>query len=134
MICNNLCPFSCTDSTHLPPLQQHFSPNRAKNKGPLQNKCNGPHFIYKKSIKLCAGGDVVIHHQQMQLLLAFLGVDGRKEHTARFDAHHGSGRQIGDGNESLADQLFRLIVSMDAAEDGTLATVWKGLNNNYQKW
>ena len=41
----------------------------------------------------------------------------RKEHAAGVDSHHGSRRQIRDGNQGLADQLFRLIVSMNTGED-----------------
>ncbi len=32
-------------------------------------------------IQLRACGDVVIHHQKMELFLAFLGVDGGEKHT-----------------------------------------------------
>ena len=40
----------------------------------------------------------------MQLFLAVFVMDGRDEHTAGVDAHHGAGREIGDGD---ADQIGR---------------------------
>ena len=44
-------------------------------------------------------------------------VDGADDHAAGVDAHHRAGRQVGDGDERLADQRFRLVVLVDAAED-----------------
>ena len=60
---------------------------------------------------------MIIQHQQMQPLLAFLVVDGGDQHTLGVDAHHLSGGQIGDGDAGLAYQLFRLVVIVDAGED-----------------
>ena len=34
------------------------------------------------SVHLCPGGDVVVQHQQMQLFLALLVVDGGDQHPA----------------------------------------------------
>ena len=61
-----------------------------------------------------------IDHQQVQLLLAVFMVHGGDEHTAGINAHHWSGWQVGDGDAGLADQLFRLIISVDTAENGAL--------------
>lgn len=54
------------------------------------------------SIQLGTGGDVGIHQQQVQLLLALLLMDGGEQHTAGVDAHHGAGRQVHDGDGRLA--------------------------------
>ena len=68
-------------------------------------------------IELRAGGDAVVHHQEVQAFLTFLVVDGADDHAAGVDAHHGARRQVGDGDERLAHQRFRLVVLVDAAED-----------------
>ena len=47
-------------------------------------------------------------------------VDGGEQHAAGVDAHHGTGRQVGDGDEGLADELFGLVEGVDAAEDGAV--------------
>ena len=53
----------------------------------------------------------------MELFYAFLVVDGGDQHAAGIDAHHGTGRQIGDGDAGLADELFRLIIFMNSAQN-----------------
>ena len=58
-----------------------------------------------------------IDHQKMELFLLPFLVDGAEERAAGFDAHHGSGRQIRDGDAGLADQLFRLIIGVDSAQN-----------------
>ena len=68
-------------------------------------------------VQLGTSRDVVIHHQQMQLLHALLVVDRRDEHAAGVDAHHGTGRQVGDGDASLTHQLLGLIILMDSAQN-----------------
>ena len=40
------------------------------------------------SAHLGAGGDLVIQHEQVQPLLAPLGVDGGDEHAVGLQAHH----------------------------------------------
>ena len=50
------------------------------------------------------------------LLLAFL-MQGGDQHSAGIDAHHFARRQVDDRDACLADQLFRLIVFPDPAED-----------------
>ena len=58
-----------------------------------------------------------IDHQEMELfLLAFL-VDGADQHAAALDAHHGSGWQIHDGDAGLSDELFRLIIGVNTAQN-----------------
>ena len=61
-----------------------------------------------------------IDHQQVQLLLAVFMVHGGDQHTAGLDTHHRARRKIRDGDAGLADQLFRLIISVDTAENGAL--------------
>ena len=56
----------------------------------------------------------------MKLFHAFLVVDSRNEHTARVDAHHGSGRQIRDGDAGLADEFFRFVVFVDPGKDDSV--------------
>ena len=63
-----------------------------------------------KSIELRARRDAVIYHQQVQLFLTVLVVDGGNQHAAGINAHHRARRQVGDGDAGLADQLFRRIV------------------------
>ena len=75
-----------------------------------------------KSIELRAGRNLFINHQQVELLLALLLVDGGKEHTAGIDTHHRARRQVGDGNQRLADQFFRLIERMNAGENHAVGT------------
>ena len=55
--------------------------------------------------------------QQVQFLLAFLRVDGGNQHATGLNAHHGTRRQVDDGHERLADELFRLVEGMDAGKD-----------------
>ena len=61
-----------------------------------------------------------IDHQQVQLLLAVFVMHGGDEHTAGLDAHHRARRKIRDGDAGLSNQLLRLVIRVDAAEDGAL--------------
>ena len=63
-----------------------------------------------------------IQHQQVQSFFAFLRVDGGDQHTAGIDAHHGTGRQVGDGHTGLAHQFLRLIVVVNAAQNDAVGT------------
>ena len=74
-----------------------------------------PHVISTGSIQLRASRDVVIHHQKMELLLAVFLVHRGQKHAAGVDAHHGSRREIRDGNQGLSDQLFRLVICVNTA-------------------
>ena len=74
-------------------------------------------FIILFSVQLGTGGDVGVDHQEMEPLVTVLLVDSRDQHTLGINAHHLSGRQVHDGDGRLADQLFRLIIFMDAAQN-----------------
>ena len=65
-------------------------------------------------VQLRACGDVRIEHQEVQPFFAVLLVEGGEEHAAGFHAHHGPGRQVRDGNTGLADELLRLVESVNA--------------------
>ena len=69
------------------------------------------------SAELGAGGDGVVHHQQVELFLAVLGVDGGDQHAVGLQAHHLPGRQVHDGHQRLADEVLRLVELVDAGED-----------------
>ena len=43
------------------------------------------------------------------------------EHTAGIDTHHGSGRQIRDGNARFSDQFFRLVVFVDTGKNHSVS-------------
>jgi len=47
-------------------------------------------------------------------------MDGGKEHTVGLDAHHCPWGQVCDGDQGLADQLFGLIICVDAGKDGAI--------------
>ena len=64
-------------------------------------------------VQLRAGGDPVIHHQEIQAFVTVLLMNGGDQHTLGINAHHLSGRQVHDGDGRLADQLFRLIIFME---------------------
>ena len=71
--------------------------------------------FFPSSVQLRAGRNVGIDHQEMELFFLPFLVDGAEEHTAGFDAHHGSRRKIRDGDAGLSDQLFRLIKGVNTA-------------------
>lgn len=56
----------------------------------------------------------------MELFSAFLVMDGGNEHPAGVDAHHGSGREIRDGNARFADELFRFVVFVDTGKNDSV--------------
>lgn len=65
---------------------------------------------------------MVIHHQKMKLffIAVLLVVDCGKQHATGIDAHHLPRREIGDGDQCLSDQFFRLIVSMDTGKNDSV--------------
>ena len=63
---------------------------------------------------------MVIYHQKMELFFAFLVVYRTDQHTAGIDTHHGSGRQIRDGDARFADELFRFVVLVDTGKDDSV--------------
>ena len=65
-------------------------------------------------VQLRAGGDVRVNHQKVQPFFAVLLVDSGKQHTAGFETHHRSGREVRDRNKRLADELFRLVIGVNA--------------------
>ena len=67
-----------------------------------------------RSVQLRAGRDVRVNHEQVQPFLAVFLVDSGKQHTAGFETHHGTRRQIGDCHAGFADELFRLIIGVNA--------------------
>ena len=58
---------------------------------------------------------MVVQHEKMKLFLPFALVDGREQHAAGLNDHHGARRQAHDRNQDLPDQLFRLVVGVDTA-------------------
>ena len=56
----------------------------------------------------------------MELFSAFLVVNSRDQHAAGVDAHHGSGRQIHDGDAGFSDQFFRLVVFVNAGKNDSI--------------
>ena len=72
------------------------------NRGAMEEVLKIPIFI---SAQLCTGGDLVVDHNEVQLLLTLFGVNGAEQHAAGGLAHHLSGGQVGDGHQSLANQL-----------------------------
>ena len=77
-------------------------------------------FIIFLLVQLRACRNMVVHHEQVQLLFAVLLAYCGQQHTTGLNAHHGSGGQVGDGDQGLAYQFFRLIVSVDTGEDGAV--------------
>ena len=55
-----------------------------------------------------------IEHQEVQPFFAVFLVEGGEEHAAGFESHHGTGRQVGDRHAGLADELLRLVESVNA--------------------
>ena len=68
-------------------------------------------------VQLRTGGNPVIHHQEIQALVTVLLMNSGDQHTLGINAHHFSGRQVHDGDGRLSNQLFRLIIFMDAAQN-----------------
>ena len=56
----------------------------------------------------------------MKLFHALLVVNRRDQHAAGVDAHHGSGRQIRDGDARLADQFLRLVILVNAGKNDSV--------------
>lgn len=58
-----------------------------------------------------------VYHEQMQLFFVSLVMYGGDKHTAGFNAHHRSRREVDDSDAGLADKLFRLIVRVNSGEN-----------------
>lgn len=65
---------------------------------------------------------MVVDHEQVQIFLAVLLVDGADDHAAAVDAHHFAWWQVGDGDEGFADEFLWFVVVVDAGEDGAVFT------------
>ena len=66
-----------------------------------ERSCSAAVFYFSDvgiSVQLCAGGNVGIDLEQMQLFLVVFFMDCADEHTAGFDAHHRVRRQVEDGD------------------------------------
>ena len=61
-----------------------------------------------------------VEHEEVELFCAFLVVDGADQHAAGVDAHHGSGRQIHDGNARFSNQFFRFVIFVNAGKDNSI--------------
>ena len=57
----------------------------------------------------------VVHHQKVQPFFSILLVHRGDQHPTGIDPHHLAGRQVDDGDGGLSDQLFRLVILVDAA-------------------
>ena len=68
-------------------------------------------------VQLRACRDMRVNHEQVQSFLAVLLVNSGEQHTAGFETHHCSGREVGDRNKRLAYELFRLIIGVNARQD-----------------
>ena len=53
----------------------------------------------------------------MQPFFVVFVVHGGNQHTAGVNAHHLSGRQVGDGDAGLAHQFFRLIILVNTTQN-----------------
>ena len=80
----------------------------------------GSFYLIFLLVQLRACRNMVVHHEQVQLLFAVLLAYCGQQHTTGLNAHHGSGGQVGDGDQCLSNQFFRLIVSVDTGEDGAV--------------
>ena len=66
-------------------------------------------------IELRTSRNMVINHEQMEFFFLTALVDCGEKHTAGVDAHHRSRRQVGDGDQGLANQFFRLVECVNTA-------------------
>ncbi len=71
-------------------------------------------------VHLCAGGDGGVELDQVETLLTILLVDSADEHAAAGNAHHLARRQVGDGEQGLANQVLGLVISVNTGEDGAV--------------
>lgn len=83
--------------------------------------CNLLHkskYFSVRSIQLRTCRDVVVHHEKMEFLViaVLLAIDSREKHSSGIDAHHLPRRKIGDGDQGLSNQLFRLVISVNTGK------------------
>ena len=80
---------------------------------------------------------MVVDHEQVQVFLAVFLVDGADDHAAAVDAHHCAWWQVGDGDQSFADEFFRFIVFVNAGKDGAVfagAIIQRELEEFFALW
>ncbi len=73
-------------------------------------------------VQLRTSRDMVINHDQMKffILRILKVIYCTEQHTAGFDSHHFTWRQVCDCDQGLAYQFFWLVVSVDSGKDGTV--------------
>ena len=76
-----------------------------------------PPFLFPASAHFGPCRDGVVHHQQVEALLALFGVDGGNQHALALLAHHLARGQVDNGHQGLADKLLRLIPFGDAGQN-----------------
>ena len=65
---------------------------------------------------------MVIYHDEVELFFALFCMSSGEEHTVRLNAHHRSRREVCDRDQGLADELFRLIISVNTGENCAVCT------------
>lgn len=73
-------------------------------------------------VQLSTCRDVVINHEKVKffLIAVLLIVYCRKQHTTGLDTHHCSRWKVCDCNQSLSNQFFRLIISVNTGKDSSV--------------
>ena len=66
-------------------------------------------------IQFSTSRDVVINHQKVKFFLSFFLVDCTEKHSAGFNSHHCSWRQVCNCDQCLANQFFWLVKCVDSA-------------------
>ena len=61
--------------------------------------------------------EMVIHLEKIKLFLLVALAEGSEQHAARLVPHHETPLEVRDYNPRLSDQLFRLVVSVNAEEN-----------------
>ena len=74
------------------------------------------HFSILFLIELRACRDVRIDHQKIELFFALFLMNGTQQHAVGLHAHHGSRREVHDGDQRLSDELLRLIEGVNSAK------------------
>ena len=108
------------------------NPFSSENADSLQFRCNSCPRLYLclqlvtqikyVLVQLSTCWDVVINHEKVKffLIAVLLIVYCRKQHTTGLDTHHCSRWKVCDCDQSLSNQLFRLIVSVNTGKDSSV--------------
>ena len=85
---------------------------------------NIPFLLAKREIisTLSTCRNMRVNRQAMELFNAFFMMDSKDNHTVGINTNHLTRRQVGNGNQSLADQFFRLISVVNTAQNGHYQT------------